>query len=200
LMKAAFEFASRIAKFRPLLVVVYGSAARGEAGEGSDLDMLVVLERRDPRVEEEIGEAALDVTKEYGVDVDLIVTGPGMEGLDPKFLEEVLAEGVVLYGRKKCVDAGLKLEPHTIYTLRLSHLGRGDKARLERALYGRKTMKKARGKTYVSQVKGLLEEVGGRKLGPGVIIVPSHAEKQVEELLERFKAKYRKIRVWLSPV
>ena len=84
-------------------VVVFGSTARGTAREGSDIDVLVVLdvpqEQADWRVEREIRALALAVELEDDVVFDLkVVAQEGLSGLrgHTPFMERVLAEGVVM--------------------------------------------------------------------------------------------------------
>ena len=43
-MDAAFEFARRASRYRPLMILLFGSVARGEADARSDVDLLVILD------------------------------------------------------------------------------------------------------------------------------------------------------------
>lgn len=200
-LDAAFEFARRASRYRPLMILLFGSVARGEADARSDVDLLVILdEGQGDDVKAALGEIALDVSREFDRDISLLVTDPHMSGLDRKFLEAALSEGVVLYSRKLSLEAGpLRLEPFVVFSIDMSDLERPEKLRLERALYGRRTKKRRGERVYVSETKGLLEELGGTRLGRGVVLVPSRGEKVLEGLLKRFGARYSKLRVWISP-
>lgn len=46
-------------------VILYGSQARGDAWEGSDFDMLVVVEKRDNTVHEKSIDAAVEMLDKY---------------------------------------------------------------------------------------------------------------------------------------
>ena len=70
-----------------------------------------------------------------------------------------------------------------------------EKGALHRALYGYRVEKKAGEKVYVREKHGLIHEVG-RRLGPGVVMVPAHAADQLISLLERHGAKYQMTKVW----
>ena len=75
-------------------VILFGSYARGDAKEGSDVDVLVVT-RRKPTPEEdwELGELMTDLVLEYGVVVSLIVYPQREEPKDPFFLT-AMEEGI----------------------------------------------------------------------------------------------------------
>jgi predicted nucleotidyltransferase len=84
-------------------VILFGSAARGDVGSRSDLDLLVV--RRDPR-----GPAAraddLYRRAQSSVALDLLVYTPDELAAareDSSFVRRVLAEGRVVYDRSRAV-------------------------------------------------------------------------------------------------
>ena len=75
-------------------VVLFGSYARGEAREGSDVDVLIITRRKPSREEDwEIGELMTDIVLKYGVVVSLIVYPQRGEPKDPFFLT-AMEEGI----------------------------------------------------------------------------------------------------------
>ena len=54
---------------------VFGSTARGSQGRESDIDILVVLDRVDRQIEEELFDIAYDIELKYDCLVDIIVLG-----------------------------------------------------------------------------------------------------------------------------
>jgi len=97
------EMARKIAeRFHPERIILFGSYARGEATENSDLDLLVVTGGSGPR-----RDTAVPIIRALGDEwvfpVDVIVCPP--EELDRfgdvigTLAHEVLSEGVVLYER-----------------------------------------------------------------------------------------------------
>jgi uncharacterized protein len=90
-----------VAAFRPMQVILFGSHARGEASDASDVDLLVVL----PNVEDK-RKAAIEIRRSLAdlpVSKDIIVTSP--EEISRRgnsigsVLRPALREGRVLYER-----------------------------------------------------------------------------------------------------
>ena len=85
--------------YRPQRVIVFGSFARGDTHEGSDLDLIVVKET-DERFFERIARVR-DACADLEVDVQPLVYTPAelrqMLEQGNGFLETALAEGVVTY-------------------------------------------------------------------------------------------------------
>ena len=87
--------------YDPLRVIVFGSFARGDTHEGSDLDLIVVKDTHE-RFLDRIGRVR-DACLDIGIDVQPLVYTPAemeeMLSVGNSFLETVLAEGVVAYER-----------------------------------------------------------------------------------------------------
>ena len=89
-----------VARYKPDLVVLFGSAARGEFGEDSDVDLLIVKKtRRRPIWRRVDARKAMDAR----IPVDVIVYSPSeFERLVRdvnSFVSQVIEEGTVLYKR-----------------------------------------------------------------------------------------------------
>jgi predicted nucleotidyltransferase len=89
-----------IAKYKPEKVILFGSAARGDAGPDSDLDFLII--KKDPPHFGEDRIRELSRLIERKVPVDFVVYRPDefeqrLRMGDP-FLKSILKEGKVLHG------------------------------------------------------------------------------------------------------
>ena len=103
------ETVESLKALNPLKVVLFGSTARGETHEWSDLDILVVLdEDKIPQSYEEKMKLKLVVRKaireqSYKVPIDLLVyTRPEYDALkaqNSSFIREISSEGKTLYER-----------------------------------------------------------------------------------------------------
>jgi Arc/MetJ-type ribon-helix-helix transcriptional regulator len=85
-------------------VVLFGSVARGESSEGSDVDVLVLVEgKRAWRIRQRLYSLIYPVMVALDVDVSLIVIGKrdfaGMVQAEDPFAVSVVREGIQLYGR-----------------------------------------------------------------------------------------------------
>ncbi len=85
--------------YRPAKVILFGSAARGEADAYSDLDVVIIKQTQSPFVQRAI-EAAKYLRPEVSP-IDLFVYTPEefhrMVEAESSFIERILAEGRILY-------------------------------------------------------------------------------------------------------
>lgn len=77
---------------------VFGSAARGQAGPGSDVDLLVTLDESSPVSTAELLEMAGEAEELVGVPVDFVLR-PSLEKSPNRFAREhILSTAVCVYG------------------------------------------------------------------------------------------------------
>lgn len=82
----------------PVQVILYGSYARGEAKEGSDIDVLVIVPNLDAKIDALISEIAWEIGFEAGVVLSVIpISQAKLPSLKASpFLKTVLKEGIKL--------------------------------------------------------------------------------------------------------
>jgi hypothetical protein len=90
--KALKEFVSEMPKLRVKKVVLFGSTARGEDKEDSDVDLFIVGDRSE---RDRIVSIETDLDLKYNVPL-VSVLQEKMTG-DPSFIGNVLKEGRILY-------------------------------------------------------------------------------------------------------
>lgn len=98
-MSKTEEIVEQIKKFNPKAIILFGSAARGEATEDSDLDFLVVMETDKP-FSDRIRDLRTSIRTR--TPLDIIVLTPQEARELPKqstFFSQVIKEGKLLYGR-----------------------------------------------------------------------------------------------------
>lgn len=178
-------------------VIIFGSVARDQAGKESDLDICIIL--KNENIKSNISNKILDLEEKYDKNINLVFTDPSFKNLDRQFIETLLREGITVYGKKS--DASiqqLELEPYEIIKFDLSNLNHSEKMKIKRLLYGIKTKKKYKGKIYKSEQKGLVEELGGLRIGIASILIPEKMSWQLENILRENGVSLRKITIWLS--
>lgn len=184
--------------------VLFGSVVTGEFRRKSDIDVLLLFDTdHNPELGPE-AEAALELGGEIAERYDLahsfsFVMENLRDGtLDPHFLWEVAREGIVIWADPALVlmsEFQPGLEPALLVTYSTKEMTGRDKGALHRALYGYRVEKKTGDKVYVSAKRGLIDRVG-RRLGPGVVIVPARIADRLVGLLEKHGASYTTTKVW----
>jgi predicted nucleotidyltransferase len=97
-------FVAKIFSFQPSVkrLYLYGSKARGDFLEESDLDLLIVTDRLLSRRERfEINDLLFELEVQYDVTVSTVyVTIEDIEAKKSLFLREVYKEGILLWSRE----------------------------------------------------------------------------------------------------
>jgi len=92
-----------VERFNPEQVILFGSHARGEVGDHSDVDLLVVM-RADVRQPQRGNPIRRAIAEHFVLPVDVIIRSPEVLAAqrdDPySFIHKVLKEGEVLYERR----------------------------------------------------------------------------------------------------
>lgn len=177
--------------------IIFGSVARDQAGKESDLDICIIL--KNENLKSNISNKILDLEEKYDKNINLVFTNPSFKNLDRQFIETILREGIVVYGKKP--DASiqqLELEPYEIIKFDLSNLDHSKKMKIKRLLYGIKTEKKYKGKIYTNKQKGLVEKLDGLRIGIASILIPEKKSWEIENILRENGVSLRKITIWLS--
>jgi predicted nucleotidyltransferase len=179
-------------------VVLFGSAARGEASEDSDIDLLVLPKSR--QTTRRVLKAIERVEKIHHVKISTLFSySDSLADIDRQLLESVARQGKPLVGKLPVLGVKeLDLEPVRLLSLSLKGVDQPSKVRLERELFGYKSRRKSRGKVYTSRKRGRLELLGGRRIGRSLVIVPEHSVGEVDRLLRRYGARRVLVPAWIQ--
>lgn len=95
------EIVQRLTPMRPVRILLFGSTARGDADEWSDLDLIVVADQVAPRFLDRIADAYELIDPRYGLDI-LIYTPEeyaAMLEAENRLITAAEAHGRLLYAR-----------------------------------------------------------------------------------------------------
>lgn len=179
-------------------VVLFGSAATGDKGKKSDIDILVILSRKNKNIEKKI-EEILSIDSEMVRIIPVIATQEEIVK-NPHFTFDILRDGIILYKNPKIylnLPIAMSTKPITIYTFDMGNLEHKKRVKLNTALYGATYRKKLKdGKIQKYRYYGVIERVGGKHIGGGVIMIPSKWEKDIEELFNYHKIIFKKLHLF----
>lgn len=168
-------------------VVLYGSFARGDFHDTSDVDLLVILSN--PEKENETMRTIWKIDERYGNTHKIEVIVKTLEDFlksDVNLLESVLREGILLCGSPVQVSIhDLELEPFVIFAYQMHGLNHKEKVMLNRALYGSQS------------IIGAVGKYKGIRLGRGSFMVHQKYSMDTESILKLHGVKYKKIDVWM---
>lgn len=174
-------------------IILFGSAARGEAGKESDIDLFINIENKED--EKKIKKIIKGELKRFykskiaetwflkGIKNPINVNIGRLE--EWKLKRSIISEGITLYGKYKETPQDMKgfvffnIEPIKNITKR---------NKVIRELFGRKE------KNYSK--KGVLEEIKGKKLSASSFIVLKEHAERILKLLGKEKLNYRFFEFW----
>lgn len=174
-------------------IILFGSVARGDFTEESDIDLFIDTEEKN---ELEIKKTftlfkASQAEKTWrlkGVKNELSLK---IGELDKWSLHrEVISSGILLYGKYN--ELPKNIQYYILFRLDIGKLKARDQISAWRKLYG--YTQKVSKKTYVS--KGLVELLGGKKLGKAIFIVPMNHKKEIINFLNKRKVSYQINEFW----
>ncbi len=197
---------SKFSKYEKIeSIVLFGSLASGKFNEESDVDICVLFKRNTPKImENTLFNYFLSLGKELNRSIQCVFFFPeDINKWDTIFIENILAEGKLLYGNSNYYEILIKtleFRPYQIITLNLRALNSSAKMKLKRILYGYKTTKKYSEKFYKYKKEGIVKKLQGMKLGRGSFIIPEKVLLVVENKLKEFDIKFSNFRVWMQEI
>jgi predicted nucleotidyltransferase len=167
-------------------VVLFGSFARGDYDEGSDIDLLVVFKNKKDL------DKGLKEIYETTVSSDLFfqVIGLTLEELKKSpLLETALREGKIYYVKQEAEKLLTPTrKPYALVTYTTANLNAKERVIFTQELEGRRKGK--------YRYDGLIHKIGGYKVGRGVVMVPLQSLKTLTEHLEEKEISYVIRYVW----
>ncbi len=179
-------------------IILFGSVARGEHDEMSDIDIFINTQevnagKLEPLIKEAEKRFGLSIENRWalmGIETPIRYIIGDLETYTWKALKmDIISSGLVLYGKFESVKEDAK--HYAMFNYSLSGLPQKNKMRLIRQLFGYRIKK---GKKVYEQT-GYLKEIGGKK-PESCIFVPVEKSAEVQKLLNSFKITPKITEVW----
>ncbi|MBI3035813.1 nucleotidyltransferase domain-containing protein [Candidatus Woesearchaeota archaeon] len=166
-------------------IYLYGSAARGELGKDSDVDIFINCDAKKESIVEGVAKAALsrfykskDFDKWKFFKFDYAISFQAGELKTWQLRTSIMAEGVLLYSKKAEI---MPAERKVLFTYELPKKKK-QYLHFIRSLFGRKE------KGYNDS--GLLGEANGKKISANLIIVPKENQEKITGFMQKEKINY----------
>ena len=199
----AFELAQKLGEIDTLKeAILFGSASRGEMHKKSDIDILLIFDtKHDPELGEEgprVHKIAGEIEKTHNMDNPFsFVFKNKNENLDSEFLWEVTKDGIVLYAPPELILGQKKyLKPAAFISYTFGDIPAKDKMFVKRKLYGYKVKSVHKGKEYLNEGKGMVQE-HGKKMGRATFLIDKEHVDDIVNLFKKYKVQYKLSKVWV---
>jgi len=181
-------------------IILFGSFATGDFDEESDIDIFIEFPKGTDL--KKIGNLVKNSEKRFysvssrkwelmGINFPVSSILGNLEDQKWKELkEEIISTGITLYGKFEELPKNLK--HYHLFNYTLTRLEQGKKMKFLRTLFGY-TVKT--GKKY--RQTGLLEEIGGKKLGPNTILIAVEKSREVHKIFNSFGITPEIREVWI---
>lgn len=174
-------------------IILFGSVARGDFDDESDIDLFI---EADEKHEKEIykvlelfaSSRINEVWKLKGVKNDISVKVGRLKKWSLR--RDVISSGVMLYGKYN--EMPEKMNYYLLIKMDVSRFKPSRQMAIWRKLYGYR--QKIGAKLYVG--KGLVEKLGGRKLGKTMVLIPMENKREIINFLNKNKVSYTVNELW----
>ena len=171
-------------------IILFGSAARNEAKKDSDVDIFLDVKKINKDFEKKINNILNSfyksrealIFKNLRIDNKIALIVDKLENF-PELKLSMESDGIVLYENYVSTDLGGKKQ----LIISWDKIAKNRGAFLNK-LYGFKVKDK--------RYKGLIEELGGSKLGKSSIIVPIQNKSEIFNLLKKYGVRARIVEVY----
>jgi len=187
----AVKFTEKIKDIKHVLqIVLFGSVARGEDNEKSDIDIAIIHDSKDQfLLIKEVNKNKNEKIQATFIHINEIANEREIAGA-------LSGDGLLLYGKPIYItEKRMSLSAKVLIFYSMKDIQQNAKVKLSRALYGSISISKSNGKKYITKTKGIME-LGVEKISKGVLLVDRKKASQVRNTLRRFNVKFKEIPVW----
>jgi len=175
-------------------IILFGSMVRNEADKRSDIDILLVFDCEKPK--EYLSEIISTITS-LKPHREIRPTITNLFDYDEEFLQTIMREGKVLWGKVIVTTNNLLLKPYSLISYNLSNLKPSKKVKISRTIHGYESKKKVNGKVKHYKYKGLKDEYDVIIISKNTVLIPEKYAKIFLNKLKKYHTSYNEKKIWL---
>lgn len=178
----------------PDCIILFGSMVRDEADKRSDIDILLVFDEENPK--NHLSEIMSIITglKPHR-EIKPIVTN--LTDYDEEFLQTILREGKVLWGKLLLSPDNLILKPYRLVSYDVSTLKPSKKVKISRLIHGYQSRKTIQGEIKQYTYEGLKDKYDVYFISKSTVLIPEDHAKPFFQELDRHHVPYQEKKVWM---
>lgn len=173
-------------------IILFGSVARNEFDEESDIDMFIDTDVDRKKILKQLNlfsESQSNKTwKLKGIKNEISIHVGDFDKSPLK--RDIISSGIQLYGSVLSLPA--EMSHYLLFTLEFADIERKKQVNIWRKLYG--YTQKVGKKIYKSE--GLINSLGGKKLEKGIFIIHIDKKQEIIKFLNNNKIKYKVYEIW----
>lgn len=191
-LEIAIDFANKLKKIKGIIqIILFGSVAKGEDKIDSDIDIAVIHNLED------IENLKTLINKFVHRKIQIVYINLDRLPKEIELVSALTGEGLLLYGRPiKVIFNRKELKPFILIVYDTTELEKKKRMLLNRALYGSISKSRYKGKTYRTEIKGIMAQAGITKLTKACLLAEPKKAVIVREVLRRFNVRFREELLW----
>jgi len=174
-------------------IILFGSIVRNEADKRSDLDLLLLFNEKNPK--SHIPEIMKIVTT-LKPHREIKPTVTNLTDIEEEFLQTVLREGEIIWGKMIITPDKLILKPYRLISYDISKLKPSKKVKISRLIHGYRSKKTINGKTKRYTYPGLKNKYNVYLISKNTVLLPEEYTKKFLYELDKHHVTYNEKKVW----
>lgn len=175
-------------------IILFGSMVRGDADKRSDIDILLVFNDENPK---SYIPQIMRIVTTLKPHREIRPTVTNLTDLDEEFLQTVLREGKILYGKIVITPDKLLLRPYRLVSYDISKLKSSKKVKISRIIHGYQSKKTVKGKTKQYKYLGLKDKYNVHLISKNTVLIPEEYVRFFLRELDKYNVKYQEKMVWV---
>jgi predicted nucleotidyltransferase len=175
-------------------IILFGSMVREEDDKRSDIDLLLIFDCEKPK--SYLSEIISIITK-LKPHREIKPTITNLYDFDEEFLETVIREGKVLWGKIIITTDNLLLKPYRLLSYELTNLKPSKKVKISRLIHGYESKKIVKGDIKNYKYSGLKEKYDVIMISKNTVLLPEKYSKDFLNNLKKYNVIYYEKQVWL---